>query len=72
MPQVDYSVVPDVVCEYQYKTDSCQGIAIARDFTEAKHMLEGMLPDEAIADGAWGWIEDQDGTRYYINKEAMA
>ena len=68
----DYSVVPDVVFEYPYKTDSCQGVAIARDFDEAKHMLEGMLPDEAIADGAWGWIQDQDNTRFYINKEAMA
>jgi hypothetical protein len=67
----DYSVVPDVVFEYPYKTDSCQGIAIARDFDEAKHMLEGMLPNEAVADGAWGWSQDQDETRYYINKDAM-
>jgi hypothetical protein len=71
MSQVDYSVVPDVVFEYPYRTGSCQGIAIARDFDEAKHMLEGMLPNEAVADGAWGWIQDQDETRYYINKDAM-
>lgn len=72
MSQVDHSVVPNVVFGYQYKTDSCQGMAFARDFAEAKRILERMLPQEAIADGAWGWIEDQDGTRYHINKEAMA
>lgn len=71
MLQVDYLVVPDVVFEYTYKTDSCHGVAIARDFDEAKSMLSDMLPDEAVADGAWGWIQDQDGTRFYINKEGM-
>jgi hypothetical protein len=71
MLQVDYLVVPDVVFEYPYKTDSCHGVAIAKDFDEAKSMLSDMLPDEAIADGAWGWIQDQDNTRFYINKEGM-
>jgi hypothetical protein len=47
-------------------------MAVARDFHEAKRVLKNMLPDEAVADGAWGWIEDLDGTRFYINREAMA
>jgi hypothetical protein len=69
MMSADYRTVADVVFEYQYKTDSCHGVAVARDFTEAKSMLDEMVPLQAIHDGGWGWIEDQDGTRYCIAKE---
>jgi len=68
---VDYSTVAEVVFEYEYKTDSGHGVAVARDFIEAKSMLDEMVPLQAIHDGGWGWIEDKDGTRYYIAKENM-
>jgi hypothetical protein len=31
--------------------------------------LKDMLTDDAIANGAWGWIDDQDGNRYWIAEE---
>jgi hypothetical protein len=65
---VDYSTVAEHVAEYQFKTDDSFGVILARDFTEAKMELAKMLPDNAVADGAWGWVDDLDGTRFQIGE----
>ena len=65
---VDYSEVAEVVFEYKFATDSASGVMVARDFTEAKMMLADRLTDEVLADGAFGWVEDQDGYRHTIGE----
>lgn len=65
---VDYSEVAEVVFEYKFATDSAQGVMVARDFMEAKMMLADRLTDEVVADGAFGWVEDQDGYRHTIGE----
>ena len=65
---VDYTTVADKVFEYKFATDSASGVMVARDFTEAKQMLADRLTDEVIADGAFGWVEDQDGYRHTMGE----
>ena len=65
---VDYTTVADEVFGYKFATDSEQGVLVARDFTEAKMMLADRLTDEVLADGAFGWVEDQDGYRHTIGE----
>jgi hypothetical protein len=50
--------------EYSYATDSESGTIQAADFAEACQQLRDMLPPTAVADGAWGWVEDTDGWRW--------
>jgi hypothetical protein len=69
MTAVDYSTVADQVFEFRFATDSERGVFVARDFAEAKMMLAGVVTDEAIGDGGWGWVDDQDGNRFWIAKE---
>jgi hypothetical protein len=52
--------------EYRYATDSEAGTIEAYDFASASRKLDEMLTDEAIEEGAWGWVEDVDGERYTI------
>lgn len=66
--KVDYSEVADKVFEYKFATDSASGVMVARDFTEAKMMLADKLTDEVLADGGFGWVEDQDGYRHTIGE----
>ena len=68
--EVDYTTLAEVVFEYKFATDSEQGSMVARDFTEAKMMLADRLTDEAIADGAFGWVEDLDGYRHEMGEVA--
>ena len=58
--------VEAAVEQFNFCTDSESGTITARDFTLARMALKDMLPDAAIANGAWGWIDDQDGNRYWI------
>lgn len=39
---------------------------LAKDFSDAKAKLKAMLPESAIEDGAFGWVEDHDGYRFEI------
>jgi hypothetical protein len=55
--------------QFNFCTDSESGTITARDFTLARMALKDMLTDDAIANGAWGWIDDQDGNRYWIAEE---
>ena len=60
------NTVPDQVFSFRYETDSESGELVAEDFKAAKSMLDKMLTADAIADGAWGWVEDRNGERYEI------
>lgn len=51
---------------YKFATDSEVGEIDAKDFEAAKASLDMFVPQEAIDDGAWGWVEDTDGDRYEI------
>lgn len=52
--------------EYRFATDAETGTIDAASYDEACRILDAMLTDEAIAEGAWGWVEDADGYRYQI------
>lgn len=54
---------------YKFATDSESGTITAIDFTDARRQLDEMVPASAIADGAWGWVEDQDGHRYEVGND---
>jgi hypothetical protein len=51
---------------FRFATDSEAGTIEAADFAAACQQLRDMLPAAAVADGAWGWVEDTDGIRYKI------
>jgi hypothetical protein len=55
--------------EYSYATDSESGTIQAADFAEACQQLRDMLPPTAVADGAWGWVENTDGSRFLNQRE---
>jgi len=52
---------------YKFATDSEVGTIEAADYATACAKLDAMLTAAAIEEGAWGWIEDTDGSRYEIN-----
>ena len=52
---------------YKFATDSETGTIEATTFGEAVDKLREMVPAVAVADGAWGWVQDSDGQRYRIN-----
>jgi hypothetical protein len=64
--EMDYSTVAEKVLAFSFRTDSEHGRLMARDFTEAKQMLGNHLPGDAIANGGWGWVDDQDGNRFTV------
>jgi hypothetical protein len=51
---------------FNFATDSETGTIQAADFYAACAQLRNILTTAAIADGAWGWVEDTDGNRYKI------
>jgi hypothetical protein len=53
--------------KYKFATDSESGIIEAISWDDACQQLDAMLPDAAIDNGGWGWVEDVDGNRYGIN-----
>lgn len=53
---------------YQYRTDAESGTIEAADFDTACVMLESMISDAAMSDGAWGWVSDIDGYRYTVGE----
>ena len=57
---------------YKFASDSGAGSIIATDWGAAKAWLAADVPQAAIENGGWGWIENQDGERYYVGKENVA
>ncbi len=59
---------------FAYKTDAVSGTLEADDLDAALAALieEERIDDAAIADGAWGWIEAEDGSteRAYVVEAA--
>lgn len=55
--------------DFAFATDSESGTIKAESFEEACEQLEAMFTEEALADGAWGWVEDQDGDRFLIGEK---
>lgn len=53
---------------YRFATDSEMGTIEASTFAAACEILDGMVPEAAVADGAWGWVEDTDGQLYEIGQ----
>ena len=55
---------------YTYKTDSESGAIIARTLQDAMDIVRPSAA--AIADGAWAWVENEDGERLAVGEENMA
>ena len=53
---------------YKFATDSETGTITADSFDAACEQLKQMIPATAIADGAFGWVEDVDGERFTIGQ----
>lgn len=51
---------------FAFKTDAESGEIYADDFEDAQEQLRKMFSEAALADGAWGWVEDLDGDRFEI------
>ena len=51
---------------YKFATDSEIGTIEAESFESACKKLDAMITEAAVADGAWGWVEDSDGERHEI------
>lgn len=51
---------------YKFAADSEVGTIEAASFAAACEKLDAMISASAVADGAWGWVEDADGERYEI------
>jgi hypothetical protein len=69
--KIDYTTVAEETISYTFRTDAEHGEIVSRDFDEAKQMLCDMCDDDMIADGGWGWVDDQDGERFYVGRENM-
>lgn len=55
---------------FNFATDSVAGTIEADNWEAAKSTLHDMIPEEAIEDGAWGWIESPEtGERYTIGTQ---
>lgn len=54
------------VQRFRFATDSQHGDIASTSWHAAKKLLGKMLPKSALNDGAWGWVENTDGTRYEI------
>jgi len=51
---------------FRFATDSETGTIEASCWNDACQQLHAMVTDQAIDNGAWGWVEDEDGERYEI------
>ncbi len=54
--------------EFRFATDSESGTIRAQDFHAACQMLQERVPEKAIADGAWGWVENYDLSRFELGE----
>ena len=69
LENVSFSMVGDIK-SFVYRTDGEMGEILAPDFTEAKEILLSMV-FPYIADGSWGWVDDEDGERFYVAPDNM-
>ena len=51
---------------FRFATDSEHGTIQSTSWHAVRQQLRLMLPQSAIDDGAWGWVENLDGSRYEI------
>ena len=52
--------------QFKFATDSEVGTIEAVCWNDACQKLHEMVPDAAIDNGAWGWVQDEIGERYEI------
>lgn len=52
---------------YKFATDADSGTIQAESFEAAVEILDAMLTDDLLEDGAFGWVENLDGSRYEVN-----
>jgi hypothetical protein len=53
---------------FKFSTDSESGTIQAPDFDHAVKQLNDMFTQQMLEDGAWGWVEDEDGYRHNIDE----
>lgn len=61
-------VNPKELIGYKFATDSESGEIEASDFAGACKQLDAKVPQAAIEDGGFGWVEDEAGERYEIGE----
>jgi hypothetical protein len=57
-----------VMKEFKFRTDSESGHITAPDFDHAVKQLNDMFTEAMLEDGAFGWVEDEDGYRHNIGE----
>jgi hypothetical protein len=53
---------------FKFCTDGESGHIVASDFDNAVKQLNDMFTEQMLEDGAWGWVEDQDGYHHNIGE----
>jgi hypothetical protein len=51
---------------YEFSTYNQHGEMQAATFADAMRQLCAMVPYEDVPNGAWGWVQDHDGTKFRI------
>jgi hypothetical protein len=51
---------------FAFATDSESGHLSAKDFPDACEQLSKLVPAIAVQNGGWGWVADQDGSRFEV------
>jgi hypothetical protein len=54
--------------QFKFCTDAKSGHITAPDFDHAVKQLNDMFTEQMLEDGAWGWVEDEDGYRHNIGE----
>ncbi len=52
--------------QYKFATDSQMGLIEAACWNDACQFLHDLVPDHAIDNGGWGWVENEDGELYEL------
>lgn len=53
---------------FAFATDSESGYLSAKDFSDACQQLSRLVPAVVVKNGGWGWVEDQDGSRFEVKQ----
>jgi hypothetical protein len=54
--------------QFKFRTDADSGTIEAPDFEHAVKQLNDMFTEAMLKDGAFGWVEDEDGYRHNIGE----
>ena len=54
--------------KFKFRTDGESGTITAPDFDNAVKQLNDMFTQQMLEDGAFGWVEDEDGYRHNIGE----